>query len=104
MAVTAAVLGAQLAYLEGRRCGLRASAGESATRAGTGRSRSPRYGLPGVIAGRFLAGARTVVPRVAGSTTKPYQRFSAGSACAAVVWASAELLAGHAAASLTWAR
>ncbi|UJW36792.1 DedA family protein [Saccharothrix sp. AJ9571] len=106
VAVTAAVLGDQLAYLEGRRWGPRLRSSRFGRRVGDARwnraeSFNARYGLPGVIAGRFLAGVRTVVPRVAGSTAMPYRRFSAGSACAAVVWAGAEILAGHAAASLT---
>ena len=54
-----------------------------------------RHGVPAVIAGRCLAGVRTLVPRVAGSAAMPYRRFAAASVCAAVLWASAELLVGH---------
>lgn len=96
VAVVAAVLGDQLAYLEGRR--LRRS--RLARRVGQDRwdraeAAVARYGVPAVIAGRCLAGLRTLVPRVAGSAAMPYRRFAAGSVCAAVLWASAELLAGH---------
>ncbi|MGK3201190.1 DedA family protein [Amycolatopsis sp. MEPSY49] len=96
VAVLAAVLGDQLAYLEGRR--LRRS--RFARRVGQDRwdraeAAVARYGVPAVIAGRCLAGLRTLVPRVAGSAAMPYRRFAAGSVCAAVLWASAELLAGH---------
>ncbi|MFI6027376.1 DedA family protein [Amycolatopsis magusensis] len=104
VAVAAALLGDQLAYLEGHRWGA-AAAVFALRQASRRRALEPRGVVhravrpPGVIAGRFLAGVRTVVPRVAGSTVMPYRRF--GSACAAVVWAGAELLAGHVAASLT---
>jgi membrane protein DedA with SNARE-associated domain len=96
VAVVAAVLGDQLAYLEGRR--LRRS--RLARRIGQDRwdraeAAVARYGVPAVIAGRCLAGVRTLVPRVAGSAAMPYRRFAVGSVCAAVLWASAELLAGH---------
>jgi membrane-associated protein len=96
VAVLAAVLGDQLAYLEGRR--LRRS--RLARRIGQDRwdraeAAVARYGVPAVIAGRCLAGVRTLVPRVAGSAAMPYRRFAVGSVCAAVLWASAELLVGH---------
>jgi|SRR4051812_29643518 membrane-associated protein len=96
VAVLSAVLGDQLAYLEGRR--LRRS--RLARRVGQDRwdraeAAVARYGVPAVIAGRCLAGVRTLVPRVAGSAAMPYRRFAVGSVCAAVLWASAELLAGH---------
>ncbi|SEF27465.1 membrane protein DedA, SNARE-associated domain [Amycolatopsis pretoriensis] len=96
VAVLAAVLGDQLAYLEGRR--LRRS--RLARRVGQDRwdraeAAVARYGVPAVIAGRCLAGLRTLVPRVAGSAAMPYRRFAVGSVCAAVLWASAELLAGQ---------
>ena len=96
VAVLAAVTGDQLAYLEGRR--LRRS--RFGRRIGQDRwdraeAAVARYGVPAVIAGRCLAGARTLVPRVAGSAAMPYGRFAVGSVCAAVLWASAELLMGH---------
>ncbi|HET6708347.1 DedA family protein [Amycolatopsis sp.] len=92
VAVAAAVLGDQLAYLEGRRWGPRLSHRDRWQRVETAVA---RYGVPAVIAGRCLAGVRTLVPRVAGSAAMPYRRFAAGSVAAAVVWASVELLAGH---------
>ncbi|QKV78131.1 DedA family protein [Amycolatopsis sp. Hca4] len=92
VAVAAAVSGDQLAYLEGRRWGPRLSHRNGWRRVETAVA---RYGVPAVIAGRCLAGVRTLVPRVAGSAAMPYPRFLAGSVCAAVLWAGAELLAGH---------
>ncbi|MEV6646174.1 DedA family protein [Amycolatopsis sp. NPDC051371] len=96
VAVLAAVVGDQLAYLEGRR--LRRS--RLVRRIGQDRwdraeAAVARYGVPAVIAGRCLAGVRTLVPRVAGSAAMPYRRFAAGSVCAAVLWASTELLMGQ---------
>ncbi|MEV6879904.1 DedA family protein [Amycolatopsis sp. NPDC051128] len=98
--VSAAVLGDQLAYLEGRHWGPRLKRTRMARRIGEHRwdraeATVARYGVPAVIAGRCLAGVRTLVPRVAGSAAMPYRRFAAGSVCAAVLWASAELLVGH---------
>ncbi|WP_026360787.1 DedA family protein [Amycolatopsis nigrescens] len=108
VAAGAAVLGDQLGYLEGRRFGPALRATSAGRRVGPDRwrrldARLNRYGVPAVMAGRWLAGVRTLVPRLAGAAAMPRVRFTAGSAAAALVWAGAELLAGHAAASLTGA-
>jgi membrane protein DedA with SNARE-associated domain len=100
VAVASAVLGDQLAYFEGRHWGPRLRRSRLARRIGEERwdraeAAVARYGVPAVIAGRCLAGVRTLVPRVAGSAAMPYGRFAAGSVVAAVVWAGAELLVGH---------
>lgn len=92
VAVAAAVLGDQLAYLEGRRWGPKLPHRERWRRV---ERAVARHGVPAVIAGRCLAGVRTLVPRVAGSAAMPYPRFAAGSVAAAVLWASVELLVGH---------
>lgn len=100
VAFTAALLGDQLAYLEGRYWGPRLRRSRLGRRIGERRwdraeSAIARYGVPAIVAGRCLAGVRTLVPRVAGSAAMPYRRFAAGSVGAAVLWAGAELLAGH---------
>ena len=95
VAVAAAVLGDQLAYLEGRHWGPRLARRVGRDRWERAETALARYGVPAVIAGRCLAGVRTLVPRVAGSAAMPYRRFAAGSVAAAVLWASAELLVGH---------
>ncbi|MFI5591460.1 DedA family protein [Amycolatopsis sp. NPDC051758] len=95
VAVLAAVLGDQLAYLEGRRWGRRLARRVGQERWDRAEAAVARYGVPAVIAGRCLVGVRTVMPRVAGSAAMPYRRFVAGSVGAAVLWASAELLVGH---------
>ncbi|MFF1612972.1 DedA family protein [Amycolatopsis sp. NPDC058278] len=95
VAVASAVLGDQLAYLEGRHWGPRLSRRVGQKRWQRAETALARYGVPAVIAGRCLAGVRTLVPRVAGSAAMPYRRFAAGSVAAAVLWASAELLVGH---------
>ncbi|MGW3959215.1 DedA family protein [Amycolatopsis sp. NPDC005003] len=92
VAVAAGVLGDQLAYLEGRRWGPRLIRGDRGKRV---EAAIARHGVLAVVAGRCLAGVRTLVPRVAGSAGMPYRRFAAGSVAAAVLWASAELLVGH---------
>ncbi|GAB3134337.1 DedA family protein [Amycolatopsis stemonae] len=95
VAVAAAVLGDQLAYFEGRWWGPRLARRVGRDRWARAEAAIARYGVPAVVAGRCLAGLRTVVPRIAGSAAMPYRRFAAGSAGAAVLWASAELLAGQ---------
>ncbi|OXM65243.1 DedA family protein [Amycolatopsis vastitatis] len=100
VAVAAAVLGDQLAYLEGRHWGPRVARRVGRERWERAETVVARYGVPAVIAGRCLAGFRTLVPRVAGSAAMPYRRFAAGSVAAAVLWASAELLVGHATAAV----
>ena len=100
VAVAAAVLGDQLAYLEGRHWGPRVARRVGRERWARAETAVARYGVPAVIAGRCLAGVRTLMPRVAGSAAMPYGRFAAGSVAAAVLWASAELLVGHATAAV----
>lgn len=100
VAVAAAVLGDQLAYLEGRHWGPRVARRVGRERWARAETAVARYGVPAVIAGRCLAGFRTLVPRVAGSAAMPYRRFAAGSVAAAVLWAGAELLVGHATAAV----
>ncbi|RSM42021.1 DedA family protein [Amycolatopsis balhimycina DSM 5908] len=100
VAVAAAVLGDQLAYLEGRHWGPRLAHRVGRERWERAETAVARYGVPAVIAGRCLAGVRTLVPRVAGSAAMPYRRFAAGSVAAAVLWASTELLVGHATAAV----
>ncbi|QWF77705.1 DedA family protein [Amycolatopsis sp. CA-230715] len=96
----AAVLGDQLAYLEGRRWGPRLRETGVGRRFGEARwerleTAVARYGLPAVMAGRCVAGVRTIMPRVAGSAAMPHRRFTLGSAMAVVPWAAAELFVGH---------
>ncbi|SFW64599.1 DedA family protein [Amycolatopsis australiensis] len=98
VAVLSAVAGDQLAYWEGRWWGPRLARRVGRDRWQRAESAIARYGVPAVVAGRCLVGLRTLVPRVAGSAAMPYPRFAVGSVCAAVLWASAELLAGHLAA------
>jgi len=95
VAVVAAVLGDQLAYLEGRWWGPRLARRVGQDRWNRAESAIARWGVPAVIAGRCVLGLRTLMPRVAGSAAMPYRRFAVGSVCAALLWASAELLAGH---------
>src|SRR4051812_7267186 len=90
VAVLAAVLGDQLAYLEGRR--LRRS--RLARRVGQDRwdraeAAVARYGVPAGIAGRFLARAPTLLPRVAGPAAVPYRRVARGRAGGARPWGRA---------------
>ncbi|GAA3821393.1 MULTISPECIES: DedA family protein [Amycolatopsis] len=92
----AAVFGDQLAYLEGRRLGRRITS----ARWRRVESRIARYGVVAVFAARFLAGARTLMPRVAGAAAVPYPRFLLVSMAAAVVWVVAALLVGKAGGSL----
>lgn len=101
VAIGAAVAGDQIAFLEGRRLGPRLRTTRFGRRFGRDRwdrveRAVARYGVPAVVAGRCLAGVRTVVPRIAGAAEMPYRRFVPGSVCAAVVWACAELFLGHA--------
>ncbi|MFF0147970.1 DedA family protein [Amycolatopsis sulphurea] len=96
VAVVAAVAGDQLGYLEGRMWGPKLRTSRVARRVGTERWNKAEatvacYGIPAVIIGRCLAGIRTVVPRIAGSSGLPYRRFLAGSC----LWAGVELSAGQ---------
>ena len=58
-----------------------------------------RYGLTGVIAGKFLGMARPFIPVIAGSMRMPWHKFLFASTVSSLVWAGVFLAPGY---GLTW--
>ncbi|SIN08301.1 DedA family protein [Micromonospora cremea] len=97
--IAAAVLGDALAFRAGRRYGSR-------LRAGLGHRVGPerwaradamlaRLGGRGVFAARWVAFARTLVPRLAGAAGMPYRRFAPWNLAGVVTWVGGSVLLGH---------
>ncbi|MFF5179843.1 DedA family protein [Micromonospora sp. NPDC000316] len=97
--IAAAVLGDGLAFRAGRRYGPRLRAGLG-HRVGPERwSRAEgmlaRLGGRGVFAARWVAFARTLVPRLAGATGMSYRRFAPWNLGGIVTWVGGSVLLGH---------
>jgi membrane protein DedA with SNARE-associated domain len=97
--IVAAVLGDGLAFRAGRRYGPRLRAGLG-HRVGPQRwSRADamlaRLGGRGVFAARWVAFARTLVPRLAGAAGMPYRRFALWNLAGVVTWVGGSVLLGH---------
>ncbi|MBM2619031.1 VTT domain-containing protein [Actinoplanes sp. LDG1-06] len=85
VAVGAAVLGGTGGYFAGRRRGPRARFVKERHWQRAERI-FERHGGRAVFFGQWVAGARTLVPRLAGMNGVPYRRFAAGQIPAAVGW------------------
>ncbi|MCL7455732.1 DedA family protein [Micromonospora echinofusca] len=98
--ILAAVIGDTLAYRAGRRHGPRLRAGRLGARVGHERwSRADamlgRLGGRGVLTARWVAFARTLVPRLAGAAGMPYRRFAPWNLAGVVTWVGGSVLAGN---------
>jgi membrane protein DedA with SNARE-associated domain len=97
--IVSALVGDALAFRAGRRYGPRLRAGLG-HRVGPGRwSRADamlaRLGGRGVFAARWVAFARTLVPRLAGAAGMPYRRFALWNLAGVATWVAGSLLLGH---------
>ncbi|HEX7746289.1 MAG TPA: DedA family protein [Micromonosporaceae bacterium] len=97
--VLAAAVGDALAFRAGRRYGPRLRAGRWGVRAGEERWRKAdsmlhRLGGRGVLVARWVAFARTLVPRLAGAAGMPYRRFALWNLGGVVSWVSGSVLVG----------
>ncbi|RKN50683.1 DedA family protein [Micromonospora endolithica] len=98
--ILAAVTGDALAFRAGRRYGPRLRASRLGVRVGAERwSRADamlgRLGGRGVCTARWVAFARTLVPRLAGASGMPYRRFLPWNLAGVVTWVGASVLAGN---------
>ncbi|MEV4492092.1 DedA family protein [Micromonospora coxensis] len=96
----AAVIGDTLAFRSGRRYGPRLRASGLGARVGPHRwSRADamldRLGGRGVYAARWVAFARTLVPRLAGAAGMPYRRFAPWNVAGVVSWVGGSVLLGY---------
>ncbi|MEU7591346.1 DedA family protein [Micromonospora sp. NPDC049230] len=97
--IVAAVLGDGLAFRAGRRYGPRLRAGLG-HRVGPARwtradAMLARLGGRGVFAARWVAFARTLVPRLAGAAGMPYRRFAPWNLAGTLTWVGGSVLLGH---------
>ncbi|SCL37148.1 undecaprenyl-diphosphatase [Micromonospora rhizosphaerae] len=95
----AAVIGDTLAFRAGRRYG-RLRAGGLGARVGPERlgradAMLARLGGRGVFAARWVAFARTLVPRLAGAAGMPYRRFAPWNLGGVVTWVGGSVLLGY---------
>ncbi|GLY20489.1 hypothetical protein Misp04_02210 [Micromonospora sp. NBRC 101691] len=98
--IAAAVLGDSLAYRSGRRYGPRLRASRWGARVGPQRwgradAMLERLGGRGVFAARWVAFARTLVPRLAGAAGLPYRRFLPWNVGGVVTWVGGSVLVGY---------
>lgn len=100
VAVGAAILGGQLAYLRGRRpSARRVVAGKGIGKLRTTLERAEnlvsRHGVWAIATSQWISGLRTFAPRLAGRARLPYRVFGATQIPIAAVWAAAFVSLGH---------
>lgn len=98
--IAAAVAGDVLAFRSGRRYGPRLRASRWGVRVGSHRWRRAdamldRLGGRGVFAARWVAFARTLVPRLAGAAGMPLRRFLPWNTGGVVTWVGGSVLVGY---------
>ncbi|HEX2772485.1 MAG TPA: DedA family protein, partial [Micromonosporaceae bacterium] len=98
--VAAAVLGDALAFRAGRRYGPRLRSSGWGKRVGEERWRRAdamlhRLGGRGVLGARWVAFARTLVPRLAGAASMPYRRFAVWNLAGVASWVGGSVLVGY---------
>ncbi|PZG21304.1 phospholipid phosphatase [Micromonospora craterilacus] len=98
--ILAAVAGDAVAFRSGRRYGLRLRASRWGARVGAHRwaradAMLARMGGRGVLTARWVAFARTLVPRLAGAAGMPYRRFAPWNLAGVVSWVGGSVLVGH---------
>ncbi|MDG4826949.1 VTT domain-containing protein [Asanoa sp. WMMD1127] len=98
--VVAGLVGDSLAFRAGRRYGERLREGRWGERVGAARWAKAegllhRTGGRGILVARFVAFARTLVPRLAGAAGMPYRRFVIWNAPGVTLFVGASVLVGY---------
>jgi membrane protein DedA with SNARE-associated domain len=98
--IVAALVGDALAFRSGRRYGPRLRASGWGARIGAARwgradAMLNRLGGRGVFGARWVAFARTLVPRLAGTAGMPYRRFAPWNLAGVVTWVGGSVLVGY---------
>lgn len=91
----AALAGDWLAYLAGRRLGLRGGRFVRHDRWARARTLFARHGGFAVVAGRWTAFVRTLTPRMAGAVRLSPARFLVWDLAAVLIWVPGSVLAGN---------
>lgn len=96
VAIAAAVLGGQLAYLRGRHhTGKTRPAGRLHATIERAESMVARHGVWSIAIAQWIAGLRTFTPRLAGRARVPYRVFGLTQVTVATVWAASFVSLGH---------
>ncbi|MEU6021376.1 VTT domain-containing protein [Micromonospora sp. NPDC047134] len=98
--ILAAAAGDTVAFRAGRRYGPRLRASRWGARMGAHRwaradAMVVRMGGRGVFTARWVAFARTLVPRLAGAAGMPYRRFAPWNLAGVITWVGGSVLVGH---------
>ena len=98
--IAAALVGDSLAFRAGRKYGERLREGRWGERVGAERWAKAegllhRLGGRGILVARFVAFARTLVPRLAGAAGMPYRRFVVWNAPGGALFVSASVIVGY---------
>ncbi|MBX7266037.1 DedA family protein [Micromonospora sp. Llam7] len=98
--ILAAAVGDAVAFRAGRRYGPRLRASRWGARVGPHRwaradAMLGRMGGRGVLTARWVAFARTLVPRLAGAAGMPYRRFAPWNLAGVATWVGASVIVGH---------
>ena len=107
IATTAAIIGDTLGYLSGKHRSERIRSGRLGRRVGEQRweraddmfTRGRGAGGVTVMLGRWVAFARTLLPRLAGAAGMPYRRFAPWNAVGILVWVPGSIMLGRLAGS-----
>ncbi|MGW0660261.1 VTT domain-containing protein [Streptodolium elevatio] len=96
VAIAAAVLGGQLAYLRGRHhTGKPRFAGPLQATIERAESMVARHGVWSIAIAQWIAGLRTFTPRLAGRARVPYRVFGLTQVVVAATWAASFVSLGH---------
>ncbi|MFI6757692.1 DedA family protein [Micromonospora sp. NPDC050417] len=98
--ISSALLGDSVAFRSGRRHGPRLRASKWGQRIGARRwakadEMLDRLGGRAVLAARWIAYARTLVPRLAGNAGMPYRRFAPWNLAGVVSWVGGSVVVGY---------
>ncbi|MEV0719375.1 VTT domain-containing protein [Asanoa sp. NPDC050611] len=98
--MAAGLVGDSLAFRAGRRYGTRLREGRWGERVGAERWAKAegllqKMGGRGILVARFVAFARTLVPRLAGATGMPYRRFGLWNPPGVILFVGASVLVGY---------
>jgi len=93
-AIAGSILGDSVGYFAGRKYRHTVSRRLTAARWNRAKAWLERRGGPAILAARFTAFVRSIMPAVAGAAKFPYRRFLAWSAAAGVAWGAGSVCLG----------
>ncbi|UGQ15164.1 VTT domain-containing protein [Yinghuangia sp. ASG 101] len=95
VAIAAAVVGGQIAYLRGRHHAGTLTSSRLANTVRRAEQMVVRHGVWSIAVAQWIAGLRTFTPRLAGRAELPYRTFWLTQIPVAAIWAAAFVSVGH---------